>query len=104
MTDAADDAIDEAEVEALPESFAGKVRERINDVAVVKLVDAPFLSQNPRHLPKRSFDKRHPADRYNCQSQNYRKDGQQPLLRNFFGRMLDVLLLGSCSVRFGGRC
>src|SRR5436189_5116774 len=46
VADTVDDAVDEAEVETFPQTVSRKTCDRVDDVAVVKLVDAPFLFED----------------------------------------------------------
>ncbi len=76
MSDAIDDAVDKAEVETFPQAFARKICDRIDDVAVVKFVEPPFLLKYLRHFAERLLSECEPADRDTKQPQGRPRDRQ----------------------------
>src|SRR5690606_5598452 len=61
--DAVNDAVDKTEIESAPQGRSREVRDRVNDIAVIKFIEPPFLLQYLRHSPQRIFLKHKPADR-----------------------------------------
>ncbi len=62
MSDAVDNAVDKAEIEAFPKPTRREICDRVNDVAIVEFVEAPFFFEYLWYLAKRSLQKQGKAD------------------------------------------
>ena len=48
MTDAVNDSVNHAQIEAFPQTVTGKICQRINNITVVEFINSPFITQNLR--------------------------------------------------------
>ena len=90
MPDAVDDAVDESDIKAFPQNFTRDIGDRVDDVAVIDLVDTPFILEYLWQFPERRFAEQGYADTYAAKCQQDREAGEQAFGRDLVCIVCDV--------------